>query len=75
MTDHDRQNLNFLLTASQKTLKLWYDTVSEDDKQYAYELLDTYRKELKIKVALFEDEVTDTTQANILLENIFRLDR
>lgn len=75
MTEHDRQNLNFLLTASQKTLKLWYDTVSEDDKQYAYELLDTYRKELKIKVALFEDEVTDTTQANILLENIFRLDR
>lgn len=72
MTDHDRQNLNFLLTASQKTLKLWYDTVSEDDRQYAYELLDTYRKELKIKVALLEDKVTDTTQANKLLQDIFK---
>lgn len=72
MTEHDRQNLNFLLTASQKTLKLWYDTVSEDDRQYAYDLLDTYLKELKIKVALLEDEVTDTSQANTLLENIFK---
>lgn len=47
MNDHDRQNLIFLLTADADTLSQWYDQMSEDDHEYAHELLAQYSLELK----------------------------
>ena len=39
-SQHDRNNLNFLLSADQETLKLWYKNCSNDDLLYAKSLLD-----------------------------------
>lgn len=47
MTEHDRQNLNFLMTVSEAGFKHWYDQADEDDIQYAFELIQQYRSELE----------------------------
>ena len=41
MDEHDRKNLDFLIKVSQspELFKDWYDSLSPDDIDYAYELL------------------------------------
>jgi hypothetical protein len=46
MNDHDRKNLEFLLTASPEVIKDWYRSVDKDDHQYAIELLESACLEL-----------------------------
>jgi hypothetical protein len=47
MNEHDRSNLNFLLTASPSVLKDWESKVDTDDLEYAQELLNLYALELR----------------------------
>lgn len=47
MNEHDRSNLNFLLTASPEVLKDWQSQMDSDDLEYAQELLNMYAEELK----------------------------
>ena len=47
MNDHDRNNLNFLLTIDQETFTEWYDQTDEDDREYAQELLALAAEELR----------------------------
>ena len=56
MNKHDRDNLQFLLSADKKTMESWYQTVGEDDVEYALELLQLYRTELELR----EFEIIDT---------------
>lgn len=46
MNQNDRNNLEFLLNASEDVLRNWYDTVGEDDHVYAQELLHAYMAEI-----------------------------
>lgn len=46
MNQYDRDNLNFLMTASDEVLREWYSLASEDDLLYAQELLSEYEMEL-----------------------------
>lgn len=46
MNQHDRDNLNFLMTATDEVLREWYSLANEDDLIYAQELLSTYEMEL-----------------------------
>jgi hypothetical protein len=39
MNQHDRDNLNFLMSVGPKVLKDWYTKMSADDIEYALELL------------------------------------
>lgn len=55
MNKHDQDNLNFLLAADKTTLDQWYQTVSQDDVEYALELLQMHRSELELR----ELELTD----------------
>jgi hypothetical protein len=47
MNEHDRQNLNFLLTASPAVIAEWMSVVDQDDVDYAHELLAMAALELK----------------------------
>ncbi len=47
MNEHDRQNLNFLLTASPAVIADWMSVVDQDDIDYAHELLAMAALELK----------------------------
>ena len=53
MTEYDRDNLNFLLQASEEGFKEWYEQASEDDRLYADELLEQFRMEVYEKLAMY----------------------
>lgn len=83
MNSHDRQNLQFLLNASEQTLRQWYATVSEDDREYASELLAQYAQEIRrdsanlrsivdMEMTEFELADSDFGEANAVLAK-FRL--
>lgn len=66
MNQHDRSNLEFLLRANSKTLKTWFESVDQDDIDYAMELLDQYRQELATSKALLklDSDFEDFEQEN-----------
>lgn len=66
MDQHDRDNLNFLLSASADVLRDWYEHVDDDDVQYALELLHAYKLELIDQAA----EISDMREANEVLSYI-----
>ena len=61
MDDHDRANLEFLLTATPEALKEWSEEVTQDDLDYAQELLDAYQLELTERVQMLG--ITETDEA------------
>ena len=69
MNDHDRNNLNFILSLqTREHFDQWAQTLSEDDMDYAIELLKLGRSEVMVKALELYDEVEDTTQANNILK-------
>jgi hypothetical protein len=73
MNEYDRANLFFLMNATPEELEEWYNSVSEDDHEYASELMAEYCEELATKKSLIDDkEVTNLEEARSLLR-IFRL--
>ena len=62
MNLNDRNNLNFLMTATPQTLREWYDLASEDDLIYAQELLEAYQMELNALEFELLAPSTDTLQ-------------
>lgn len=63
MNDYDRENLTFLLTSTPEELREWYNTVDENDHEYASELMLRYSEELAVHAALNEDEVMNNNDA------------
>jgi hypothetical protein len=61
MDDYDRENLFFLLNASEEVLRDWYENVSQDDHEYASEILARYGEELEIKKRFYAVEEVDLT--------------
>lgn len=75
MNDYDRENLQFLLSASKEVLEDWYNKVGEDDHEYASELLASYGKELAlVKIFHEAEDVKLTSDAETYLSK-FRLDK
>lgn len=77
MNNYDRNNLDFLMTASKEELAKWWQTISHDDYQYSLELLNAYEKELlQIEDNLIEADLEAYNdyypEANAVLKNIFR---
>ncbi|CAB4124762.1 hypothetical protein UFOVP58_29 [uncultured Caudovirales phage] len=77
MNNYDRNNLDFLMTASKEELAKWWKTISHDDYQYSLELLNAYEKELiQIEDNLIEADLEAYNdyypEANAVLKNIFR---
>lgn len=46
MNQHDRDNLNFLMSAKPEVLKDWYSKMTDDDISYAFELLEMASQEI-----------------------------
>lgn len=67
MNDHDRNNLNFIMSLDENGFDEWSATLSEDDVDYALELLKIARSEVMMKALECVDEVEDTHEAmNVL---------
>jgi hypothetical protein len=69
MNEHDRGNLQFLLTADETVMQEWYNQVSQDDIEYALELLQMANAELTVKEMELAEaaENLDLTQAQAIL--------
>lgn len=75
MDKWDRDNLNFLLTVDEDTFDEFMAQSSEDDIQYAIELIQTHKAELLTRQLELEDALVEETgldQARAVL-NRFRL--
>lgn len=76
MNPHDRSNLKFLMALDRDTFRNWWLSVSEDDHQYALELLDQYGKELNDLESTDKEGSTidlDVTDAKKVLDKIMTL--
>lgn len=66
MTERDLDNLEFLLTASNKVIGDWFSKMEQDDIDYAIELLELAKLELVDQAT----ELTDLSQAQDVLSSI-----
>jgi len=64
MNDWDRNNLNFLLNASDSVIKDWTAQTSPDDIDYAHELLARYSEELRERSLALRIEAELGTMSN-----------
>ena len=58
MNDFDRENVNFLLNASKEDMEDWYLHATEDDYNYALEIIRRARTELEMQeLELIDGEI------------------
>jgi hypothetical protein len=67
MNQHDKDNLQFLLTATPDVLKDWYDSVDRDDHEYAIELIRLHTAEIIVHNMEVADNVEDLSEAQRIL--------
>ena len=67
MNQHDKDNLQFLLTATPDVLKDWYDSVDRDDHEYAIELIRMHTAEIIVHNMEQNEDVTDLSEAQRVL--------
>jgi hypothetical protein len=46
MNDKDMNNILFILTSSQEKLEQWWQSIDDEDKEYALWIIKSYQKEL-----------------------------
>lgn len=69
MNDHDRNNLNFILSLdTREKFDQWAQTLSVDDMQYAIDLIKRQRSEIMLQTLEFYDDVEDTAHAKNILK-------
>lgn len=68
MNQHDRDNLNFIMSLDEEGFDKWYATLSDDDVDYALEIIQAGRAELMLQAAELSDNVEDTTLAKDALK-------
>jgi DnaJ-domain-containing protein 1 len=63
MSEYDLANLRFLITISKESFDRWLASASNDDVEYALELLENHRA-LSVQ---FRDDVKDVSEAKRML--------
>ena len=62
MNNFDRENVNFLLTATKADMEEWHRYATEDDYTYALEILRAARSELEMQeLELLDSEVDEAS--------------
>lgn len=67
MNKHDRDNYLFIMSLTPQQFEEWYATISDDDAEYALELIRTARLELIEQSHTLIDEVDDLSDAQLVL--------
>lgn len=68
MTEHDRKNLEFLLSIDSEALMRWLVQADSDDREYAFELLSRAASEIAVQeIEESEKKPIDLTQAKQIL--------
>jgi hypothetical protein len=70
MNDWDRDNLHFILNTTDESFEEWLDQAENDDIDYALGLIRTAKAELLTQEHEMLDNVSDTAEANLLIDRI-----
>jgi hypothetical protein len=73
MNEHDRNNLKFILHTDEEKFDEWLQTASNEDVDYALELIRIAKSELLVQEAEFYDAVVDLSEANRIIDVIRNL--
>lgn len=72
MNNWDLNNFHFIMNLSEAEFDEWMQSISDDDVQYAIELIRAARAETETNIQTLEDEDMDLTAAQSVLAK-FRL--
>ena len=72
MNNHDKSNLQFILSLTPSEFEDWYECLDDDDIAYAMEILQQARTEVAMQLIAINDEPEDLNLANKVLAK-FRL--
>jgi len=75
MNDKDMDNIYFILNRTTEELAEWWDSMDEEDQEYAMWIIKEYRKELVRMEVMYDNSLAeefDTSLANNYLKK-FRL--
>lgn len=67
MNKWDSDNLKFIMSLSVKDFDAWYESLDNDDVEYAMELIKQARAEVGVQIATVFDEVTSLKEARKVL--------
>lgn len=67
MNDWDRNNLQFIMSLTPEQFDEWYSSISQDDVEYAIEIIKQARSETVVKMAEIFDETEDLSLARTVL--------
>ena len=74
MNDKDRKNLNFLMKSPQKVFEKWMEEASDDDIEYALEIIRKSKSELMVEQMELQElaimDEGDIVEAKYLLDRI-----
>jgi hypothetical protein len=69
MTEHDLNNVKFLISLSPSEYEEWCKEATGDDFDYAFEIIAQFRKEMLLNVTLLSDpDVSSLETANHFLQ-------
>lgn len=68
MNKHDMDNVNFILSLNEREFDKWANSISQDDLDYAIEIIKARRLELAAEEASYFDEVENVSEANAILK-------
>lgn len=72
MNKHDKSQLEFLMHLDSDMLANWFNSTSEDDHEYAMEILAAARAECALKLIELSDDVDDVSDARQVLRKFMR---
>jgi hypothetical protein len=71
MNDKDFSNLNFILESDEAAFDQWLDAASDDDIEYALDLIQRAKKDYMMKeLELMDSYEFDVSEANDVIERI-----
>ena len=56
MTEHDKHNLDFILSLDSKGFELWFAQASTDDLIYSMEIIKQYKEEIAPFIRVLEND-------------------
>jgi hypothetical protein len=68
MNDYDYNNLKSILAKNPQELYIWWNSLDEDNKSYAMELITVYHKSLKEYQFEVSDDINDLSLAQEVLK-------
>jgi len=56
MDQHDKDNLDFILSLDKESLKKWFEQASTDDLIYSMEIINQYKQEIAPFIDVLEND-------------------